>query len=231
MVHARFVFQNFLHFLIPESCLGCRQILSPAEKFLCVGCMHELPRTRYQVQRVNPMFTRFSGVLPIEGAMAWLYYSRGTVVQTLIHELKYKGAKDLAFFLGAAFAEEARIPFSVDLKNSVLVPVPLHLNRLKSRGYNQAEWIARGFASVIGIPVCTDLLVRTMDTKTQTQQDRLSRLINMEKVFNVHADTGENRQVILVDDVCTTGSTLLACAEKLHDAGLEKIRILCLATA
>jgi len=231
MIHARFTIRNFIHFLQPDLCLGCRQILLTDEQHLCVGCYHELPRTRYHKQRINSMYLRFSGVFPIAGATAWVFYQKEGLVQTLLHQVKYNGAKELAFFLGASFAQEFAPSLSATFPSAVLVPVPLHPNRLKQRGYNQAEWIARGIASVENMAVETEWLYRMQDTRTQTRHGRLKRLLNMEQVFGVQEMLVQNRNIVLVDDVCTTGATLLACAEKLLNAGAGEIWILSVATA
>lgn len=106
-----------------------------------------------------------------------------------------------------------------------LIPVPLHPERLRKRGYNQSEWLARGIASRNGIPVCTDVLYRLRNNQTQTHKTAFERRTNTEGLFGLtpQSDRLIHRHVMLIDDVLTTGATLEACGEAL--SAIEGIRI------
>jgi ComF family protein len=110
------------------------------------------------------------------------------------------------------------------------VPVPLHISRLRLRGYNQSSMIAQGIAQVLGVPWQEGTIVRTTATQTQTKKSKWDRLDNVRQSFQVsRADMLQNKHVLLVDDVITTGATLEACGEKIIQAGAASLSIACLA--
>ncbi len=121
-----------------------------------------------------------------------------------------------------------------DLYKSItcIIPVPLHPKRLRERGYNQAEVIAKGLAESMGVPVITDVLLRNVYTQTQTKKTRIERLKNMLGVFAVsNSEKVSNGHILLVDDVITTGATLETCAQTLLEATDVKVSIATLAYA
>lgn len=113
-----------------------------------------------------------------------------------------------------------------------IIPVPLHPKRLRERGYNQAEVIAKGLAESMGVPVITDVLLRNVYTQTQTKKNRIERLKNMSGAFAVsNPKKVSNGHILLVDDVITTGATLETCAHALLEATDVKVSIATLAYA
>jgi ComF family protein len=157
----------------------------------------------------------FYGKVRLKAVMACFFFSKEGKVQHLIHELKYKGNKDAGVFLGQEIGKaikEAPLYQGLDL----LIPVPLHPKREKERGYNQSLMIAQGISEVTDIPVGEDLLVRSVNTATQTHKTKDERWENVKDIFEVrHPERLESKYVLLVDDVLTTGATLEACAMKL----------------
>jgi ComF family protein len=110
-----------------------------------------------------------------------------------------------------------------------LIPVPLHPIKFRERGFNQAEWIANGLGKTIQIPVRTQLMKRVKHTISQTTLNREERLNNMKKAFKINQDVSD-RNIGIVDDVLTTGSTISSMASILKDAGAKKIIALTVAT-
>ena len=114
----------------------------------------------------------------------------------------------------------------------LLLPVPLHPKRMRQRGYNQSEWIARGIQSVTGIAVDTSSLSRIKKTESQTRKQIFERSENVEDIFRLdNADALKNKHVLLLDDVITTGSTMRACAEAMKAIYGIRISILGIAVA
>ncbi len=221
---------DLLGLLYPDLCVACGRRLVQQEKFLCLHCLHDLPRTNFHTMPDNKVAQIFWGRVPVEMAASWLFFRKGSRYQRLVHFMKYKGVKEIGEEMGKLYGHDLKAsPFaSADL----LVPVPLHSQRLKERGYNQSEWIARGIGASLQLPVSTGNLVREKFTSTQTRKNRFERFRNVEGIFTV-LNPGEYHQkhLLLVDDVVTTGSTLEASAEALFAAGVSKVSVVTLACA
>ena len=179
----------------------------------------------------NPVCLLLQGKTSFVAATALLHFTKGGSGQKLIHSLKYHGNKKLGYELGrmaATIYRETGLFDTVDL----LLPVPLHPKRMRQRGYNQSEWIARGIRSVTGIAVDTSSLSRIKKTESQTRKQIFERSENVEDIFRVeNTDTLKNKHILLVDDVITTGSTMNACAEAMKAISGIRISILGIAVA
>jgi ComF family protein len=177
----------------------------------------------------NVLTDTFYGRIPVEYAAAWCFFRTGGRVQHLIHQMKYKGQKDLGQFMGKLYGQ--------DLTNSdlareveVIVPVPLHPKKQRKRGYNQSEYIARGLSEALKIPIDTKSLVRTTASDSQTKKNRKMRWENVKEIFVIKdLESLENKHVLLIDDVLTTGATMEACATELLKVRGIRISIAALA--
>ncbi|MDR1356328.1 MAG: ComF family protein [Tannerellaceae bacterium] len=188
--------------------------------------------TDFFISEVNPLAGFFEGKADIEKTMAFLHYEKGGNVQKLIFSIKYYGNKKLAHLLGRMAARELKPCMENWPAVDFLVPVPLHPKRLRERGYNQSEWICLGLASVLNIPVNTKSLLRNKYTKTQTRKDMEERSLNVRGAFVINdTETLQGRHVLLVDDVLTSGSTILACAEALLTIPNIRVSVLAIAKA
>ncbi len=225
------VFTDFLNLFYPKTCEACGNILLKNENFLCTRCLAELPYTNYHKTADNPIEKLFWGRIFIFSATALFKFHKKSRYQKLIHKLKYKGKKEIGFFLGQLFAYEIKnAPKFNDL--DFVIPVPLHPKRYKERGYNQAEWIAMGICDVLNTKLSADNLYRKVATQTQTKKTRLERWKNVNSIFDLkNTDEFKNKHILLVDDVITTGSTLESCAETLQKAENIKISIGTIAVA
>jgi ComF family protein len=217
--------------LFPELCNGCGLSLYPGEKAICTSCLYDLPYTDFHLDPNNRVAKQLWGRLPINAAMAMLYFKKGTKTQNLIHNLKYKGQTEVGLKLGNLLGEKLLHNESytgIDL----IIPVPLHLKKLRIRGYNQSTFIANGIAQVLTTPVNTKQLLRKKITATQTKKTRYTRYENMESVFQVfHPEALQHKHILLVDDVITTGATLEACGNSLLNSGIKKLSIAAVAFA
>ncbi len=199
----------------PELCVSCEKPLNTGEKCLCTACRFHLPKTNFHLEQVNPIFKHFWGKVKVEGAAAYFLFTKGEKVQYLIHLLKYKKRKDIGVFLGELYGydlKKSKLFSSVD----VIIPVPLHPKKLRKRGYNQSECFAEGLSQSLKVPYDTKSLKRNTETQTQTRKHRFERFENVNNVFKViKPEQITGKHILLVDDVITTGSTLVACAEAL----------------
>jgi ComF family protein len=210
--------ESVTHLFFPHICVGCGSDILSSQQLLCISCINKLPLTNYHAHADNPVEKTFWGRIPLMHATSYLYFSKNSIVQQLLHQFKYKGNQDIGVYfgrkMGDAFASAGRLQ-----KADFLVPLPLHRSREHKRGYNQAEILCRGMAEAMNIPVLNTVVTRTAKTETQTHKGRSSRWENMEGKFLVpEPNILQNKHVILVDDVITTGATLEACGLELLKA-------------
>ena len=222
---------DLLGLFYPDLCITCGERLLSHEKYVCLSCWHDLPKTNFHLDAENKVAQLFWGRVHIEYATSFFSYRKGSRYQQLIHYTKYKGLKELGFEVGRRFGfdlNESGIFQSVDW----IVPVPLHPKKQKKRGYNQSEWIARGLAEAMQKQVSVDHLFRKTHTATQTRKNRFERWQNVEGIFDVTQPADfENKHILLVDDVVTTGSTLEACVFPLLKIKNARVSIATLAFA
>lgn len=225
------MFHDFINLFYPSLCQICEKELLKNERVICVECLHELPVTSYQPNNENPVKKVFYGRMKVEEADALLIFQKKGSVQKLIHQLKYKGQREIGAFLGewmGANLKENRNFSEIE----AVIPVPLHKKKLKSRGYNQVEDFGKEIGKALQVPYINNVLLKRSFSTTQTIKARLARWGNMEETFvlaNPHLIT--NKHILLVDDLITTGSTLEACATVLKQAGGVKISIATMAMA
>jgi ComF family protein len=220
---------SFSHLFFPHTCAGCGSDLVGQPQLLCLECMSQLPFTDFTGHAGNPVEKIFHGRVPVEHAMSLLYFTKDAILQHLLHQFKYKGKKEIGLFFGRMMG--AVILESTDYNGAeVLVPLPLFAAREKRRGYNQAAVLCEGIAEITGYPVLKHAVTRIMATETQTHKNRVERWQNIEGKFAL-TDPGalEDKHILLVDDVVTTGATLEACAAALLRNGGSKISIATLA--
>jgi ComF family protein len=217
------ILNDFFSLFFPPLCTSCRDLLTRGEACLCTACEIKLPRTGFHRHRENAMTRIFWGRVAIEGATALFYYHKGGGVQEMIYQLKYNGRKDLGHYLGRLLGAEMLESHHFS-RLEAIIPVPLHKKRRRQRGFNQSEVFAAGISELTGIPVRSEALVRQTATQTQTRKDRFRRWQNVAGVFDVREPALKGaRNLLLVDDVLTTGSTLEACARKLIEAANARV--------
>ncbi len=221
----RFTFwEDFLALVFPKTCASCKRSLFDFEKTLCKACIARLPITNYHLQpQNNDLVTKIMGLTKPGLVMSFLRFTKKGVSQQLLHLLKYKNKPEIGLELGSLYGH---LLLNHGFKDywDVIVAVPLHPQKMRRRGYNQSEQFARGISEAMNIPF-EQLLHRSIYTETQTKKSRIERIQNVAAVFEVaksrHATSG--LRVLIVDDVMTTGATLVACANTLHQSGVAQV--------
>jgi len=207
--------QGISSLFFPAVCIVCNQRLAAAESLVCGNCWRKLKPLSGDIVEEKQIPENLDSILPV--------FEFDDTIQTIIHGLKYRGYKSLGVQLGKLIAGQLPQDFFQD--GTILIPVPLHPIKKRERGYNQAEYIARGIAEISGTTVRTDLMKRVKNTVTQTHLDARERQANMQNAFAVSNEGGLNGtdSVILVDDVFTTGATMNAAASVLKSHGVGSV--------
>jgi len=222
MILLKNIAHSLEHVFFPHICAGCGTDILDASQLICLHCMERLPQTRFHMHANNPVEKIFWGRLPLASVSSHYYFSKDSLLQHLMHEFKYNGKKELGEFfgrqMGNSFLQSNRFRF-ID----ALVPLPLFRRKERIRGYNQATVLCDGIATAMNLPVLKKVIRRNEHTETQTHKGRIERWKNMEGKFSIIDEKAiENRHILLVDDVITTGATLEACGiELLKAAGVQ----------
>ena len=219
---------NVIDLLFPRFCLLCGSaVFEEYEKFLCLGCFSDLPLSMYSDPLENPMSKTLWGRCEFIMAQSLLNYQRHSIYADLFKEIKYRGRKDLAFYMGILLGRKMKKELK-HLDCVVLIPVPLARRKFWMRGYNQAEIIANGIAKSTGISVNRIQLTRSVHRKSQTEKSRVERWLNIQSVYRCSKLPERVQNVILVDDVMTTGATLESCVRALNEENNVGVTILTL---
>lgn len=200
--------------LFPRHCVVCHRRLALSERYVCAVCQRKLPVFPSSYTD-NTITDAFLGHLPVEKGTAMFYYNHESPYRQILFELKYRHCPQIGYAFGKAWAQHLA-PQSFFEGIDMLIPLPLANKRKRERGYNQSEWIARGIAAVTGIPIRTDIVRRAIANPTQTHLDKEQRRSNVNNIFQLQQpDAIENKHILLIDDVMTTGATLISCCRTL----------------
>lgn len=208
--------KQLFHLFFPKRCTACKNILVKQEQILCLYCLHDLPLTNLHKNNASLLKQVFYGSVELVHATALFYYTQKGTIRAAIHQLKYRGAEDISGYFGRWLGTsllESNYYNDID----VVVPVPIHKKRLKERGYNQVTQFGKAISKILKADYNESVLLRVKNKATQTKKDRLSRWKNTETVFHI-ADTNafQGKHILLVDDVITTGATIIACVKQLQ---------------
>jgi len=218
-----------LNILFPKVCAGCKELISSSEDVLCVDCRHQIPLTQLHKVENKILKDKFYGRFPLVNATSLIYFQKRGLTQELMHDLKYRGNKNISYFFGKWLgAELAEIKAYQDIE--MVIPVPLHKQKLRKRGYNQVEGFGLEIAKALNVPYRDDILIKVSKTSSQVFKTRILRF-EAEEVFTVqNIDEVKNLHLLLVDDIVTTGATLENCALQLLKGENVKISVATIAT-
>ena len=223
---------SLLDLISPRTCVVCGQRLSVSEETICSKCNLHLPRTGFQQDPYeNIMAKIFWGQIPIERATALFYYEPHAETANILYEMKYKNHPEIGEVMGRLMARELQMSNFFEGIDGI-IPVPLAKKRQRQRGYNQSHELAKGISEITGLPIYNKVVRRTVFEGSQTSLGRWERNENVEQVFELQdAPTIQGKHLLLVDDVVTTGATVIACAKELCKAGGVRISVLSLGLA
>ncbi|HET8885749.1 MAG TPA: ComF family protein [Salinimicrobium sp.] len=223
--------KDLLNLFYPAICFCCDKNLSAGESVICVHCRHELPITDNLLEPENRTKKIFYGRVPVENAASLLLFEKKGIVQNLIHYLKYRGNQEIGSFLGQWLGQKLSIHTEYQ-KITVVIPVPLHKRKLRSRGYNQVEKFGKEIAGLLEVPYVDNVLLKTSSSKSQTNKKRFARWGELNDYFIINnGDHLQGAHILLIDDIVTTGATLEACSNKLLEIPNIKISIATMAFA
>ena len=224
MISIKEIKDSVLHLLFPHVCTGCGSDILSESSVLCMRCIDAMPETNFELHAGNPVEKLFWGRIQLNAGTAQFYFTKESLMQHLMHQFKYKGNKELGLQLGRLMGEQ--LLKSGNYNVDALIPLPLFPAKEKRRGYNQASLLCKGMSEVMNIPVLTNVVTRPEHTETQTKKGRIERWKNVEGKFVVaDANAIQDKHLLLVDDVVTTGATLEACGIALLNAANVKLSI------
>lgn len=229
MLDAKNYFNDFLHLFFPHTCEGCGTDILNNEDALCAECLTALPQTGFLSTPNNPVEKIFYGRLAVEQAGSAFYFNSDSLIQHLIFQFKYRNNTTAGFYLGKILG---KLLFHSGRFNDIdiIIPLPLNEKKLYKRGYNQAALLAKGISEILNKPVAENALERTLFTETQTLKNRITRWQTMEGAFKlINASIINNKHILLVDDIITTGATLEACGHSILEAENTRLSICTLA--
>ncbi|WP_283641118.1 ComF family protein [Mesonia mobilis] len=222
------MFKDLFHLFFPQKCLACSENLVEQE-ILCSHCLHELPLANTHLDNENTLKKVFEPQIPLDNVTSLLYFYKKGITQALFHNLKYRNHPEISTYLGewiSPYLAKGNFMEHID----AVIPVPIHKSRKKERGYNQVEGFAKVIAQHFNKTYIDDVLVKKEASKTQVFKGRLARqeiksnyfsLQNEEKIIGKH--------ILLVDDIITTGATLVSCGSMLLKADNVKLSIAAMA--
>ena len=224
-------FQSLLQTLFPSTCACCGDALVAGENQICINCLSNLTATLYSAHDNNHTERQLAGRIPLQNATSIFVFRHGNTVQQLIHAMKFHGNSDLCILMGRQMGLELLQSGRFD-NIDLLVPVPLHWRRRLQRGYNQSELLCQGISQIMGIPLNTHALVRHRYTHQQSLQASTDREENVKDAFRLRRpEDFQGKHILLVDDVLTTGATLVSCCDALKKVNNLKISIATLSIA
>lgn len=223
--------QSLKDLFFPPYCKSCSEYLQSSEQFICTDCRHTLPLTNYHKDNADAVKKLFYGRLKLENATALFFFEKRGGVQQLMHNLKYRGDKEISRSLGEWLGYElAQNPKYAQI--DLVVPVPIHPKKKKTRGYNQVSGFAQAIARHLNTRCNESLLIKSKNTKTQVFKGRFTRSDEVFEAFSItDISSEESNHILLVDDILTTGATLEACAIQLLQIPNIKLSIAVMAIA
>ncbi len=223
-------FNEFLNFIFSAECLHCRRSLpANGNLFICNEC---LASVRIATNKIlsKEKERKFKDEESIKDFYSPFIFEKDGALQSLLHQLKYNNKFGLGIFLGKLIGENSKT--IIDSWNcDLLVPIPLHPIKKAERGYNQSKLLAKGISEIVKIKVKSGAIKRVKFTESQTKMNLAERQKNVENIFKARSDIVENKNLILVDDVITTGSTITSAARELKNKGANNIYALSVAIA
>lgn len=221
--------EALVHLFYPKICFGCSTDLIHDDQMLCMECIDTLGFTQFEGIRNNPVEKLYWGRVNLKFAASTFYYIEETPLQRIVHQIKYRQEPELGRHMGELMGINISSVFK-DHEPALCIPMPLYPKKEYTRGYNQATLLCEGIFKTTGVSYNEKVLVRNQNTRTQTKKSRKERWENVASVFEVIDHQAiANKNIVLVDDVITTGASTEACANMLLQHGANSVGIYSLA--
>ena len=222
------LWESILETIYPSFCQACKRKNAFSDLHLCLQCYMQLVLTDHMQNAENRFMLRMEGRIPVANAAAMFLYSNSPVCKSILKAIKYRNRPKIAYHIGVLLGEKMiKSPFfNVD----IIIPVPLHYKKLKSRTYNQSQYFGMGLSHSLKIPCEQSAIKRIKHTASMTTLDREDRFENIIHAFKVREkEKIQGKRVLLVDDVVTTGATLEACGKCIVDSNVRSLSLACIA--
>lgn len=226
------ILQATADIFMPRVCPVCGKVLDGGERYICRKCLMNLPRTGFEELPLNSMVQRFAGKVPVERATAYFFYERNAPYSQILQDIKYRNVPSMGRWMARRYAESITGTGFWD-GIDYLIPVPLHITKMAKRGYNQADYIAMGISDATSIPIY-EAIDAVKGHETQTHKSAYERMLNTQGLYAPIPETAEtlvDKHVMIIDDVITTGATMLSCAECIRHISGIRISFFTLAAA
>ncbi|WP_242131270.1 ComF family protein [Aestuariivivens marinum] len=223
--------KSLINLFFPKICYACLNILEDNQDTICTSCRNNLPVTNFHFNNDDTVIKVLYGRAKIEQGTALFRFEKKGPVQQLIHGLKYRGYENIGVVLGNWLGGELK---TIKHYNhiDIVIPVPLHKKKLKKRGYNQVAKFGQEIAKQLQVTYVDNVLLKITNTKSQVNKKRFARWQGNDTLFTVNQiDSINNKHILLVDDIITTGATMEACINVLSKAKNVKISVVCMAIA
>ena len=207
--------KDIFYLFYPNLCINCSVVLLQNEEYLCVICSNNLPIMSDNEYLNDKLLSVFYGEILIKNIRSFLYYQKGGITQKIIQELKYKNQPEIGIFIANWFGKQLK-ESGIFKEVDYIIPVPLHPRKLKKRGYNQLEKFGETLSDILNIDYKPDILVKSKMAKTQTTKQRFERFLSVNDSFKLtDYEVFKDKHILLIDDVITTGATLVTCCKEL----------------
>ena len=218
----KYFVNSFFDFILPRFCCSCKTKLSADQDTMCSNCLSKIQRST--PARLQREFDRkFSDKIIISEFYSPFVFEKDKELQQAIHGLKYENKFPVGIFLGKVLASEIKINYA-NWQLDLIIPIPLHHLKKAERGYNQAYYIAKGVGKILKVKVSDRIVKRIKYTESQTTMNLNEREENISGAFKVKSKILVSRKnILLLDDVITTGATISECGNILLEAGANKI--------
>jgi len=222
-----FIRNSIIDIFWPNECTICQCDLTHMERFYCLTCLHELPFLERHPSALEQIQKILWGRTEVDKIFALLNFQKNNNTQKILHEIKYHGKSRLAEHMGQLMSNMIPANHTIDY----IIPIPLHPKKKRKRGYNQSLLLAKGISQKLNIPILNDTVKRISGNASQTQFSKYDRWQNVRSIFTVkNAEFVENKHLLIVDDVLTTGATIESCILELKRSVNCKISVATLAT-
>lgn len=220
---------HLVDLLLPRYCLCCNTKLLLEEPHLCLTCLMELPLSYDWNIKHNELQRKINDSIPVEQVVALLHYESNSKFRKIVHHLKYKNQPKVGSYFGQMLAQKI-FAQKILADADYICPIPLHPKKERKRGYNQSAYLARAIAEHAHIGYNDTNLIRIAHSSTQTKKNREERQLNMQGIFQcVNPELFQDKHIVLIDDVITTGATIKSCALSVLSCCQAQISMLCLA--